>query len=98
MGSRRLARFTPNTITDPDMLLQHLALVRERGYALDEEESRIGVRCVGFPVFDRFGTVIAAVSVTGPAFRFTRARIAELEPRVLAMSTRISASLGYLGG
>jgi len=93
--SRRLDRFTPNTITDLDMLLQHLALVRQRGYALDDEESRIGVRCLGFPVFDRHGTVIAAVSVTGPAFRFTKSRITELEERILAISTRVSASLGY---
>ena len=97
IASRGLPRFTQNTITDPDMLLQHLALIRERGYALDDEESRIGVRCVGFPVFDRDGKADAAVSVTGPAFRFTRARIADLEAEILAIAAHISASLGYRG-
>jgi DNA-binding IclR family transcriptional regulator len=94
--TKGLERYTQNTIVDPAMLLQQLALIRQRGYSIDDEESRLGVRCVGFPVRNGFGEVVAAVSITGPAFRFTRGRIAELEPDIINCAKEISARLGYL--
>ena len=63
-----LAAHTPTTITDPDELRAEIAVIRERGYALDEGEMEVGVRCVavGMP-----GAVPMAVSVSGPAARMT---------------------------
>jgi IclR family acetate operon transcriptional repressor len=62
--------FTPNTITDPEKLIEHLAQIAEQGYALDESEQELGVRCVAVALV---GTPApAAVSVSGPDSRLTK--------------------------
>lgn len=62
-------RRTPKTITQKRHLLEHLGSVREQAVAIDMEENLIGVICVGSPVFDRSGHVIAGVSISGPSSR-----------------------------
>lgn len=88
------AALTPNTITDPDEYREHLARVRRLGYALDDEEHRLGVRCVAAPVRDYSGQAVAAISITGPAFRLSRERIAELIEPVKAAAAELSERLG----
>jgi IclR family transcriptional regulator, acetate operon repressor len=68
IGAGPLAARTPATITDPDALHAELSRVRARGYALDEGEMEVGVRCVavGLP-----GAAPMAMSVSGPAARMT---------------------------
>ncbi len=95
LASAALPAKTPNTIVDPDALRSELGRVRERGYATDNEENEVGARCVGAPVFDRAGRVIAAISVSGPASRLTSVRIAAVAVSLLAASQRISARMGY---
>lgn len=63
------ARLTPNTVTDKDELVRHLTMLRERGYSIDNEEMEIGLRCVGAPVRDQSGEVIAAIAISAPRFR-----------------------------
>lgn len=63
------ARLTPNTVTDKDELVRHLMMLRERGYSIDNEEMEIGLRCVGAPVRDQSGEVIAAIAISAPRFR-----------------------------
>jgi len=92
-----LQRFTPSTITDPAELKAELALVRERGYAVDREEHEVGVRCVGAPIRNELGSVVASCSVSGPAGRITDARTAELAPQVMKIAAEISRRLGYRG-
>lgn len=60
-----LTRFTPNTITDRDKLLQELAGIRKRGYAIDVEEESPGVKCVGMPIRDSDGYPVGALSISG---------------------------------
>ena len=60
---------TPNSITDPDAMLAHLATVRAAGYAVDEQEQELGVRCVAVPLMIA-GTRFA-ISVSGPVTRMT---------------------------
>jgi len=60
-----LPRFTPHTITNVDDLLADLALVRSRGFAIDDEEDVIGVLCVGAAFVGRDGDPAGAVSITG---------------------------------
>ena len=67
----RLEALTENTITDRRGFLEQLAGVRRRGYALDDEEFMDGVRCVATPIIGPGGEAVAAVSISGPAFRFT---------------------------
>jgi DNA-binding IclR family transcriptional regulator len=90
-----LQGFTPNTITDPAELKAELALVRERGYAIDREEHEVGVQCVGAPIWNEMGSVVASCSVSGPAGRITDARIAELAPKVMKTAVEVSRRLGY---
>ena len=60
-----LIRYNENTITDWSRLQTELLAARKQGYAIDDEEEEIGVRCVGAPVFSSHGDVVAAVSVCG---------------------------------
>jgi len=60
---------TQHTLTDPDALVRHLAQVREQGFATDEQEQELGVRCVAVPVLQALARV--ALSVSGPEARFT---------------------------
>ncbi|WP_236796078.1 IclR family transcriptional regulator [Amycolatopsis sp. GM8] len=62
-----LHRRTPRTITSPTALRRELAAIPDRGWAYDREEGNVGVSCVAGPIFDATGTVVAALSVTGPS-------------------------------
>jgi DNA-binding IclR family transcriptional regulator len=95
--ARGLPRMTPRTITQPGRLRRHLAGVARRGYAIDNEEGEAGIRCVGAPVFDHRGDVIASVSVAGPAYRLPLARLVAWGPRVAEAAAAISAALGFRG-
>ena len=89
---------TPNTITDPVALDQHLELVRGHGYAIDDVEFEEGIRCLGAPIFNHTGRVIAAISISGPAYRLSNSRLQELSGQVTETSEAISSKLGYLSG
>jgi len=91
-----LPAFTPNTITDRETLRRELAKIREQGYAIDDVENEEGIRCVGSPIFDHQGKLVAAISLSGPAFRMTAERTQELSSAVKATAARISRQLGYL--
>ncbi len=90
-----LERRTPHTITDPDRLREELALTRARGYAVDDIENEDGVRCIAAPVRDHTGAVVAGLSVSAPAYRFSLDDLAELVPLVLGTSAELSGRLGY---
>jgi DNA-binding IclR family transcriptional regulator len=93
-----LPKRTENTITDLTKLKEHLQLVRRRGYAVDNEENEIGIRCVGAPVRNQRGQVIAAISISVPASRMrTRKTETMLKDRVIETAWKISNKLGYQG-
>lgn len=88
-----LKELTPMTITDRRRLQAELRIVKARGYAIDDEEIVLGVRCVGAAIVDPAGQVRGAVSVAGPAWRLTRARVELLGPEVAEAARRIGAQL-----
>ncbi|WP_165966454.1 IclR family transcriptional regulator [Actinomadura sp. 7K507] len=92
---RPLVRKTPNTITDPEALAAELAAIRERGYAIDEIENEDGVRCVAVPVGDHTGRVVAALSVSAPAYRFPREDVPAVAELALAAAATLSGRLGH---
>jgi DNA-binding IclR family transcriptional regulator len=93
---RGLARQTEKTIVDKALLMQHLAEVRRQGFAVDDEENEKGIRCVGAPIRDAEGRVVAALSISGPTARVTRARVAQsLQRDVCATALRISQQIGF---
>ena len=66
-----LVQLTPYTITDQEVLAKELEMIRQRGYALDNEECEIGHRCVSVPIYDYTGTVVAAISAFDSVDRLT---------------------------
>jgi IclR family acetate operon transcriptional repressor len=83
--------YTTNTYRDPEKLLLHLAEVAERGYALDESEQEIGVRCIAVPVHGTAGQ--AAISVSGPEGRLTDDVVDRVAPIVRRVADAISETL-----
>ncbi|ALM84811.1 IclR family transcriptional regulator C-terminal domain-containing protein [Bordetella sp. N] len=92
-----LKALTPMTITDRRRLHTELRITRSRGYAIDDEEIVLGVRCVGAPVVDGAGQVRGAISVAGPAYRLTRERLELLGPEVAEAARRVGAQLPATG-
>jgi len=87
---------TANTITDKDVFLNQIELVKEQGFALDNIENEEGVRCIAAPIKDHKGKVAAAVSISGPDQRITDEAIeSKLKPLLLQTVARISQALGY---
>ena len=86
---------TPRTITEPDALQRALDEVRLAGYAIDDEESEVGMRCVAAPVRDISGKVIAAVGLAGPTQRLTKKDLRAMAPEVVATGEAVSVRLGY---
>lgn len=91
----KLTAITQNTITSRAALAAELQRIRARGYALDNEEREEGLHCIGAPVFDFTGKVVATLSVSWPGFRYERGSEAEKIARVKSGAERISAILGY---
>jgi DNA-binding IclR family transcriptional regulator len=86
---------TPKTSINPDRFLKTLAGVRQRGCAIDDEESEIGMVCVAAPIRDDSGAVVAAVAIAGPATRLSKKAVAGVVPQVIATADQVSARLGY---
>jgi IclR family acetate operon transcriptional repressor len=86
-----LPRHTPHTVVDADDLLEQIAQVRSRGYALDEGEQEVGVRCVAVHVTG--AQLPLALSVSGPAPRMTDELIADAFPVLRETATRLGAEL-----
>ncbi|MGI9412319.1 MAG: IclR family transcriptional regulator domain-containing protein [Hyphomicrobiales bacterium] len=89
-----LPRETPKTISKPDALKADLAKIRKRGYAVDDEENAIGLRCVAGVIFDEHAEPLAGLSVSGPMARMTDARIPVLGNAVFQIAAEITAELG----
>ncbi|HEV2986947.1 MAG TPA: IclR family transcriptional regulator [Candidatus Angelobacter sp.] len=90
-----LKAITSNTITSFLELKTEMTAIRDRGYAIDDEEIEEGVRCVGCVVRDFSGGPVAAISVSGPAFRLTREKLKSIARPVVAASNSLSAELGF---
>lgn len=75
-------------------LQRHLAQVREHGYAVDRGELEPHLCCVAGPIFDRTGTVVASISVSGPDSRVDEASIPSMADAVRRAAWQISARLG----
>ncbi|MFC0599160.1 IclR family transcriptional regulator [Streptomyces palmae] len=86
---------TPRTITSPDEFLAALEQVRELGYAMDDNEQEMGVRCLAVPVPD--SPTRAAISISGPAGRVTEEATGEIVPVLKEVAARLSATLADTG-
>jgi IclR family transcriptional regulator, KDG regulon repressor len=87
---------TQYTITDPVDLRKQFARVRENGYALDDQYYAIGHRCIGAPVFDYTGKVVAEINISGHIQTITDDRIEELATKVMGRAVEASQRMGYV--
>ena len=88
-------RATPRTISNLARLRKELALAVQQGYAIDDQETDMGARCVAAPILDESGNVAAAISVSGPITRIGRDRIHAYAQDVRKAARAISAQLGH---
>jgi DNA-binding IclR family transcriptional regulator len=94
-AKQKFPPLTPHTITSAKRLLKELRVIRERGYAIDDEEREKGVRCLAAPIRNHNGDVVAAVSVAGPIDRMpTDLLRTEVAAVVVAAARAISIDLG----
>ena len=93
--SMGLPRFTENTITDRQRLDAEMKKIRDCGFAIDDMEHEDGVRCVGAPVRNYTGKVVASISASGPSQRMTSSRLEEIALLVMDRAGEISRRLGY---
>jgi IclR family transcriptional regulator, acetate operon repressor len=94
VAAQGMARFTPSTITDFDELIENLRLVRRNGYALDREEFRPGVVCIGAAIRDQSGAVVGSISASTPSMRASDDHLAHIRDEVVAATRALSAELG----
>ena len=93
-----LERYTERTVADTDGLRAELDEVRARGWASCNEELELGLNSVAAPIFGTDGTVVAAVSVSGPSYRLTTDDFERIADRILAGAGEISSRIGYFPG
>jgi IclR family acetate operon transcriptional repressor len=70
LGKRTLPRLTPHTMVEPALILEELERIREQGYAVEKEEGALQATCLGAPILDAKGFAVAAISISGPTYRF----------------------------
>ena len=89
-----LPEFTRTTHTTPQALFADLERIRQRSWALDDEERYAGMRCVAAAIWDARGRAVAGLSVSGPTVRFPHLVIAEVGPQVRRAAAEITRRLG----
>lgn len=86
---------TDKTIVEMDALKNQLKEINKMGYAIDDEENELGVRCVGAPIFNRKGEIEGAISVSGPSTRVTEDKVEAIALEVTKYALLISEEIGY---
>jgi len=88
-------RATPRTIPNLARFEKELVRVVQQGYAIDDQETDMGARCVAAPILDESGRVAAAISVSGPITRMSRDRIHAYALATKKAARAISTQLGH---
>jgi DNA-binding IclR family transcriptional regulator len=94
LDTTQLVAMSPKTITTQAQLKADIARTRQRGYAIDNEELSLGLRCVAAPVFDYTGKPAYAVSVSGPTQRMTKEKIDAIQSKLVPLCRLISRQIG----
>ena len=95
INNEKLIKFTENTITSFDQLYKELGKVRQSGYALDLEESDIGVNCIAAPIYNHKGELKSSIGCSIPSQRFSKNLITLYTPLLQKSAAEISRLLGY---
>ncbi len=91
LNEMKIIQHTPSTILNQEELKATLSQIRDQGYAIDDEELDLGVRCIAAPIRDYTRRIVGAISVSGPSMRIDTTRLeTELIPLVLQASADLS--------
>jgi DNA-binding IclR family transcriptional regulator len=93
--ARKLQRFTKHTICSASDLREELKGIRQRGYAIDNEEGVVGLRCVAAPIFDATGVSVAALSMSAPAHVLSSSVIESAAAQIREAAMKISVQVGF---
>jgi DNA-binding IclR family transcriptional regulator len=91
--NEKLTTFTPKSISSVEELKKCLKKIKKQGYAIDKEEFKIGVNCIGVPIINNEGKAIAAISISGPVPRFNLSKMEKVKSMLIALSQDISKQL-----
>lgn len=91
----RLKPFTKNTITSKKKLREELKKIRKRGYALDPREYEEAVECIGAPIWNHLGDIIAALSISGPQRKINTPLERQFVSQVIEAASLVSSKMGY---
>ncbi|HWO78531.1 MAG TPA: IclR family transcriptional regulator [Bacillus sp. (in: firmicutes)] len=86
---------TPNTITDEETFIAELEKVKEKGYAIDNEENEPGITCVAVPIWDHSGTVVAAISMSQNTASVNEEKLERTVEMLKDASIKISKEMGF---
>lgn len=86
-------KHTPNTITERDLLEKELVETKERGYAIDDEEWDLGIKCVAVPIRDHFGQVQAGLSTAAPKGKIDEEEYEYLGEKLKKAANKLSATI-----
>jgi IclR family acetate operon transcriptional repressor len=89
-----MPRFTEKSIVRASELFRELATIRQQGYAVDDEEARIGLRCVAAVVYNNCSEPLAAISASGMTSRVTEDRLPALGRTVCEVAAELTVALG----
>jgi len=95
LRNRDLEKRTPQTLVTKEALKAELQRIRQRGYAVDDEEWAMGIRCVAVPVFDHNHMASFALSASGPVQRMTDRVMKGMKNDLQAAADELSPSIGY---
>jgi DNA-binding IclR family transcriptional regulator len=90
-------KFTPNTIDSLELMHEELKRVRSQGWAMDNREYDLNNRCIGAPIYDYRGEIVAAISASGAPTVLSEERIQPVAEYLVEKAMAISRSLGYTG-
>lgn len=96
LTTAQLERHTKNTMVDPLVFRQYLKKVRAQGWAMDNEEYLLGHRCIGVPIYDYRGEVIASISASGSIMEIPDEKIPFIVAQVKDCALQISRRMGYI--
>lgn len=86
---------TPNSIASKKEFIDEINAIKANGYAVDDEEFEIGLKCIASPIFNLHGNVTAAISISGPANRISEKATTDFKNKTIAAAKEISRNLGY---
>lgn len=96
LSQEKMQRYTEHTINDKSQLINELERIRQNGYAIDDEEYEVGIRCVAAPVRNKQGAVVAALSISIPTVRLPNSELPRYREYVTNAAEEISKRLGAL--